>query len=80
MRDCGKNLKKLPNRFHGNHPEYSKWIDRKLTELQKSGKLNKEEINKLIDEATKNINKAYDNFIKTDGKENLNQFFKKLND
>ena len=81
MRDCGKNLKKLPNRFHGNHPAYSKWIEKKLEKLSNTkGGLTEEKINKLLDESKKEIYKAYENFKNTGGKENMNDYFKKLND
>ena len=79
MRDSGENLKKLPNKFHGNHPAYSKWIETKLEKLSKTnGGLTEVKIDKLLDESRKEINKAYENFKNTGGKENMNDYFKKL--
>ena len=82
LRDSGKNLKKLPNRFHGNHPSYSKWIEKKLEYMRRSeGGITEERITKLTEEARVEINKAYDNFKNTGGKEKMNDYFKKkLND
>ncbi len=44
------------------------------------GGLTEEKINKLLDESKKEIYKAYENFKNTGGKENMNDYFKKLND
>lgn len=78
-RDSGKNLKKLPNKFHGNHPAYSQWISMKLDRMatSKNG-ITQEGIDKLLNEASRKINDAYDNFKKTGGAENMNEYFKKL--
>ena len=78
-RDSGKNLKKLPNRFHGNHPAYSKWISAQLDRMASSKEgITQAGIDKLLKNATKRINEAYDNFRRTGGKENMNDYFKKL--
>lgn len=79
VRDSGKNLKKLPNKFHGNHPAYSQWISMKLDRMatSKNG-ITQEGIDKLLNEASRKINDAYDNFKKTGGAENMNEYFKKL--
>lgn len=78
-RDSGKNLKKLPNRFHGNHPAYSKWISAQLDRMASSKEgITQAGIDKLLKNANKRINEAYDNFRRTGGKENMNEYFKKL--
>lgn len=75
----GKNLKKLPNKFHGNHPAYSQWISMQLDRMatSKNG-ITQEGIDKLLRKASRKINDAYDNFKRTGGKENMNDFFKKI--
>ena len=80
LRDSGKNLKKLPNRFHGNHPNYSKWIELQLNKISKknNGTINAQDIDMLLDKARKKINEAYDNFQQTGGKENMDKYFKKI--
>ncbi|MGN0232653.1 MAG: hypothetical protein ACI4A8_10660, partial [Muribaculaceae bacterium] len=79
VRDSGKNLKKLPNRFHGNHPAYNKWIDLQINKaLDTEGKITQEKIDNILKDATKMINGAYDNFIRTGGQENMNDFFKRF--
>ena len=79
VRDSGKNLKKLPNKFHGNHPAYSQWISMRLDRMatSKNG-ITQEGVDKLLHEASRKINDAYDNFKRTGGKENMNDYFKKL--
>ena len=79
VRDSGKNLKKLPNKFHGNHPAYSQWISMQLDRMatSKNG-ITQEGVDKLLHEASRKINDAYDNFKRTGGKENMNDYFKKL--
>ena len=79
LRDSGKNLKRLPNKFHGNHPAYSKWISIRLERmaLSKNG-ITQEGVDELLHEASRRINDAYDNFKRTGGKENMNDYFKKI--
>lgn len=79
MRDSGKNIKRLPNKFHQNHPAYNDWIEYKLNAIIKGkGGVTQEKIDDLIKEASQEINKAYDNFKRTDGAVNMNSYFKDL--
>ena len=79
VRDSGKNIKRLPNKFHQNHPAYNDWIEYKLNAIIKGkGGVTQEKIDDLIKEASQEINKAYDNFKRTDGAVNMNSYFKDL--
>ena len=79
VRDSGKNIKRLPNKFHQNHPAYSKWIETKLENIiRRDGGITQEKVDNLIKEASQEINKAYDNFKRTDGAVNMNSYFKNL--
>ncbi len=77
LRDSGQNLKKLPAGFHGNHPSYSEYVQRRITEMKNNGTLNEQNIKVLQKELTSRINQAYDNYKVTG--ENLNTYFKALN-
>ncbi len=77
LRNASYNLKKLPNRFHGNHPAYSKWIEKEIGKLAEKGMFNEKGLRGLIKDANQHINKAYKEF-EVSG-QNLNQYFKNLN-
>lgn len=65
----------LPEVFHGNHPQFSDWINKKLQALRDD--ITKEKVDAIMDEAQKHIHKAYDEFL-IDGT-NLNDYFLKIN-
>lgn len=75
-RDNG-NLFDLPEKFHGNHPAYSKWIEMQIIEHQKT--LSKETIQKITNDAKKEIKKAEKVWLKSNGAINMNEYFKKKN-
>jgi RHS repeat-associated protein len=75
-RDIGQNLKKLPSGFHGNHPSYSDYVQRRITEMIENGTLNEQNIKVLQKDLSSRINQAYDNYKVTG--ENLNTYFKAL--
>ena len=59
--------------------DFAGWIENKLEQMRRlEGGITKERITKLTEEARAEINKAYDNFKNTGGKENMNDYFKKL--
>lgn len=68
------NLKAIPNRFHGNHPAYTKYIKEGIEKLVEKNQFNKEGLEGLIKEANAEINKAYKEF-ETSG-QSLNDYFK----
>ena len=74
-RDSNKNLIEIPKGFHGNQPQYSKWIENQINTIE--GEITAEDIERIMNEAQEHIYKAYDKFIK-DGY-NLNDYFKKIN-
>ncbi|WP_228393949.1 SpvB/TcaC N-terminal domain-containing protein [Chryseobacterium artocarpi] len=74
LKNSGMNLKKLPNRFHGNHPAYTNWVKDQIVELAKDGGLTKEGLEGIIKNANDEINKAYKEF-KENG-QSLNEYFK----
>ncbi|MCJ8155264.1 hypothetical protein MKJ01_15980 [Chryseobacterium sp. SSA4.19] len=74
LKNSGVNLKKLPNRFHGNHPAYTNWIKGKIDVLIERNELTKEGLEGIIKEANTEINKAYKEF-KESG-QSLNKYFK----
>jgi hypothetical protein len=78
-RDVAKNLKKLPSKFHGSHYWYNQYIKKELTKLAETG-INKESVDGLLKKASSEINKAYENFMKSGGAENMNDYFRKIMD
>ncbi len=76
-RDSELNRIIVPSGFHGNHPAYSKWIEERLYQEMNNGRITPESVEKVINNATIEINKAYINFKKTG--ENMNSYFKRLN-
>ena len=74
-RDGAENLIDIPEGFHGNHPQYSKWIENQINTIE--GEITAEDIERIMNEAQEHIYKAYDKFIK-DGY-NLNDYFKEIN-
>ena len=74
-RDGAENLIDIPEGFHGNHPQYSKWIENQVNTIE--GEITAEDIERIMNEAQEHIYKAYDKFIK-DGY-NLNDYFKEIN-
>ncbi|CAL2104154.1 exported protein of unknown function [Tenacibaculum sp. 190130A14a] len=67
------NLKKLPTPFHGNHPQYNKYVGNQIERLINEGSLSKKAIRGLQKNLNKQLNQAYDSGIK------LNDYFRKLN-
>ena len=74
-RDSNKNLIEIPEGFHGNHPQYSKWIENQINNIK--GEITEEDIERIMKEAQEHIYKAYDKF-KKDGY-NLNDYFREIN-
>ena len=74
LKNSGINLKKLPNRFHGYHPAYTKWIGGQIEGLVSSGKFNKSNLQGLIKKANSEINQAYKEFQKSG--QSLNDYSK----
>lgn len=74
LKNSGMNLKAIPNRFHGNHPAYTKYIKEGIEKLVEKNQFNKEGLEGLIKEANAEINKAYKEF-ETSG-QSLNDYFK----
>ncbi|WP_394352482.1 AHH domain-containing protein [Flavobacterium silvaticum] len=70
----GLNLKKLPSGFHGNHPEYSKYVRSELNQIQN---ITEGSIKALQKDLNSLINQAYDNYKATG--QNLNDYFRNLN-
>ncbi len=75
-RDSRDNLKLVPAGFHGNHPSYSKWVELRLTELQKKGALTYDKFIAFKKEVTSHINNALKEW-ETSG-QNMNKYFEKL--
>ena len=72
-----KELMAVPAGFHGNHPKYSKWIERKLQDMiARDGKLTPDNVNEVIKMAKIEINNAFQHYLKT--KENMNKYFESL--
>ncbi len=69
----GNNLKKLPTPFHGNHPQYNKYVGNRITELGERNLINSKNIDALQKDLNRLINKAYDSGIR------LNEYFRGLN-
>ena len=67
------NLKNLPVPFHGNHPQYNKFVGNQIEKLIQSGNLNAATLRGLQEDLTKLINKAYDSG------EKLNDYFRGFN-
>ena len=74
-KDSKKNLIEIPEGFHGNHPQYSKWIENKINTIE--GEITEEDIARIMNEAQEHINKAYDEYL-INGK-NLNGYFRTIN-
>nr|WP_273255061.1 AHH domain-containing protein [Pseudomonas sp.] len=74
LKNSGINLKKLPNRFHGNHPAYTNWIKSQFNELVETGNFTKEGLQGLIKNANSEINKAYKEFRESG--QSMNDYFK----
>ncbi len=53
--DAGNNLKKLPTPFHGNHPQYNKYVNKRLMNLPEitpgSIQVLQKDLNSLINKA-----------------------------
>lgn len=63
----------LPADFHWNHPQYTKWIERKFDKKN----LSTEEIEGIRDQAISELNKAVAEW-QISG-QRINKYFKKLN-
>ena len=64
------NLKKLPTRFHGNHPAYNNYIMNEMNLLKQSGNLNLKSMQNLQHKMRLMIGDSY----RSGGR--LNQYFK----
>ena len=73
-RDSNKNLIEIPKGFHGNHPQYSKWIENQINNIK--GEITEEDIERIMKEAQEHINQAYEEYL-TNGK-NLNEYFRTI--
>lgn len=73
LRDGGFNLKKLPTPFHGNHPQYNKYVGNKIEQLIQNGNLNSNSLKALQKDLNGLLNKAYDSGLK------LNDYFRQFN-
>ena len=73
-RDSDINLTDLPEGFHGNHPQYTIWIEKELNQLDN---YTEEGIAKVLHKARLELNKAYDEYL-LNGK-NINKYFGELN-
>ena len=73
-RDSNKNLIEIPEGFHGNHPQYSKWIENQINNIK--GEITEEDIERIMKEAQEHINQAYEEYL-TNGK-NLNEYFRTI--
>ena len=69
-------LKYVPEKFHSNHPGYSKWITQKLNESRINGRLTPDSVKKVIEEAKVEINNAIQHWERTG--ENMNTYFNSL--
>jgi RHS repeat-associated protein len=72
-----KNLMSLTTPFHGNHPQFSKYVKKQITDLKEAGSLTKESIESLQTNLRAMINKAASEYEQT-GK-NLNEYFRQFN-
>ena len=54
--NAGVNLKRLPTPFHGNHPQYNRYVTEKIQELLKLGKFDLNDANDLIHDLRQEIN------------------------
>jgi len=73
LRDGGFNLKKLPTPFHGNHPQYNKFVNNKIEQLIQNGNLNPKTLKSLQKNLNSLLNTAYDSGMK------LNEYFRQFN-
>lgn len=71
------NIKKLSAGFHGNHPQYSNYVNGRLNNMRINNNINSGSIQSLQMELNSMIDKAYDNY-KTTG-QNLNDYFRQFN-
>jgi len=69
----GVNLKKLPTPFHGNHPQYSKYVGGRIEALGRNGNINEGSLRALQKDLNSMLNKAYDSGVK------LNDYFRQFN-
>lgn len=74
-RDGAENIIDIPEVFHGNHPQLSKWIENQINTIE--GEITAEDIERIMNEAQEHINKAYDEYL-INGK-NLNEYFRTIN-
>ena len=72
-----KNFMSLTTPFHGNHPQFSKYVKNQILELKNAGSLTKASIESLQTNLRAMINKAASEYDKT-GK-NLNEYFRQFN-
>lgn len=68
------NLMDLPTPFHGNHPQYNKYVTKQLGNLKD---ISQGSIQTLQQDLSNMINSAYKNYQNTG--ENLNEYFRKFN-
>ena len=73
-RDGAKNLIDIPEVFHGNHPQFSTWIENRINDIK--GEITEEDIVRIMKEAQEHINQAYEEYL-TNGK-NLNEYFRTI--
>jgi|GEM_PF-7076678 len=71
--DHAENLLDLPVPFHGNHPRYSKYVEEKIEDLIKSGKMNMQNLKKLQAELREEIEAIFKS-----GAKSLNEYYKNL--
>ncbi|MCD2425923.1 DUF6443 domain-containing protein [Niabella pedocola] len=71
--DAGRNLKKLPIPFHGNHPAYSRRVKRSIEQLIENGNLNKKSLMELQRELRQEIDD-----VLTGGHQRMNDYYKNL--
>ncbi len=72
-----KNLMSLTTPFHGNHPQFSKYVKKQIMDLKEAGSLTKQSIESLQTNLRAMINKAASEYEQT-GK-NLNEYFRQFN-
>lgn len=71
--NAGVNLKKLPAPFHGNHPQYNKYVGNRIQALGRNGNINEGSLRALQKDLNSVLNKAYDSGQK------LNDYFRQFN-
>ncbi|PQJ76520.1 hypothetical protein BTO16_11485 [Polaribacter glomeratus] len=69
----GFNLKKLPTPFHGNHPQYNKYVGNLINQLGVKKNINQGSLRSLQKNLNSELNKAYGSGMK------LNDYFRGLN-